>query len=80
MSVIIYGPQGCGKTRNAEALAKHFGLNHIIDDGEDENGNSWHPGDPVPDDTLVLTNAPGIDGAISFDEAMASISDASASA
>ncbi len=78
MSVIIYGPQGCGKTSNAEALAKHFGLNHIIDDGEDEHGNSWHPGDPVPDDALVLTNAPGIDGAISFDEALAAMQTASA--
>lgn len=68
MSVIIYGPQGCGKTTHAKALMKHFGLNHLIDDGEDENGNLWCPGDPVPDDTLVLTGAPGIDGALDFFE------------
>lgn len=32
-SVIVYGPQGCGKTTNAHALAKHFGLHKIVDDG-----------------------------------------------
>jgi hypothetical protein len=31
-SVIVYGPQGCGKTRNAERIRKHFGLERIVDD------------------------------------------------
>ncbi|TAA45677.1 hypothetical protein [Pseudoxanthomonas winnipegensis] len=31
-SVIVHGPQGCGKTRNAVALARHFGLSQILDD------------------------------------------------
>ena len=31
-TVIVYGPQGCGKTRNAEALMKHFGCTGIEDD------------------------------------------------
>lgn len=31
-AVVIHGPQGCGKTRNADALAKHFGCSKIIDD------------------------------------------------
>lgn len=35
-SVIVYGPKGCGKTRNAERLRAHFGLDHVIDD--------WAPG------------------------------------
>lgn len=30
-SVIVYGPQGCGKTRHAEALAAHYGLRKIVD-------------------------------------------------
>ncbi len=30
-SVIVYGPQGCGKTRNAEAMVKHFGLRESCD-------------------------------------------------
>ena len=49
-NVIIYGPQGCGKTRNAEALAAHFGCTSIVDnwDGESE----------VPDGALALTSEP----------------------
>lgn len=30
-SVIVYGPQGCGKTRHADALRKHFELDKIYD-------------------------------------------------
>lgn len=30
-SMIIYGPAGCGKTRNAERLMEHFGLTRIVD-------------------------------------------------
>lgn len=71
MSVIIYGPQGCGKTRNAQALAQHFGLTNIID--------PWCPGDELPDDTLALTGVE-VDGALSFDDAMAAMQSASASA
>lgn len=48
-SVVIYGPPGCGKTRNAQALAKHFGLRIILDEW-----NIRKPGIP-PADTLVLT-------------------------
>lgn len=35
MSIVIYGPQGCGKTRNAEALLKHYGsvCDQVSDDG-----------------------------------------------
>ena len=33
-SVIVHGPQGCGKTRNAEALKKHFRLSHIVEEFE----------------------------------------------
>lgn len=33
-SIIVYGPQGCGKTRYAERIAKHFGLT-IINDADD---------------------------------------------
>lgn len=48
-SVVIYGPQGCGKTRNAERIAKFYGLRTIVDDwnGRDEFASI---------DTLVLTN------------------------
>lgn len=35
-TIIVYGPQGCGKTTNAEALRKHFGCDEIIDDWESD--------------------------------------------
>ena len=31
-TVLIHGPQGCGKTRNAQALAEHFGCSKVVDD------------------------------------------------
>ena len=31
MSIIVYGPKGCGKTRNSVALMKAFGMTHICD-------------------------------------------------
>lgn len=51
-SWLVYGPQACGKTRNARAIADALGLPDILDD--------WHPGMPVPTTkTLVLTNETG---------------------
>jgi len=64
--VVITGPQGSGKTRHAEALRAHFGLAHILDD------ESWHAGDPVPDDTLVLTNEAADEG-IAIEAALAAL-------
>lgn len=32
MSVVVYGPQGCGKTRHAELLLKAFKLVIVVDD------------------------------------------------
>ena len=54
---VIYGPQGCGKTTHAVALARHYGKTRIVDD--------WQPGGPVPSNTLALTSAPH-QGAIPF--------------
>ena len=49
-SCLVHGPKGCGKTRNAQTIAKALGLNQIHDD--------WQAGAPVPLlDTLVLTSA-----------------------
>lgn len=31
MNVIVYGPQGCGKTRNADILARFFGCSKVVD-------------------------------------------------
>jgi len=65
MSIVIYGPQGCGKTRHANELALHFRKTQMIDD--------WIPGDDLPEDALVLTNAQDVDGAIAFAEIMESL-------
>lgn len=46
---VIYGPQSCGKTRNAAALAKHFGKTNIVDNGENLKRTQLHAND------LVLT-------------------------
>ncbi len=56
-SIVIYGPNGCGKSRYAVALAKHFGKTRIVDD--------WTPGSRLDDDTLALTNVPH-QGAVPF--------------
>lgn len=49
LSVIVYGPQACGKTRNAERLRKGFGLDRVIDD--------WDGRSEAPErGALVLTN------------------------
>lgn len=52
-SIVVYGPQGCGKTLFAAELMAHLGLRHLVDDAQvtlraiGEN----------PLDTLFLTNA-----------------------
>jgi cytidylate kinase len=64
-AVIVHGPAGCGKSRHAAALARHYGKTVIIDD--------WQPraGASVPANALALTNAsPPPDNAIEFSTAM----------
>jgi len=58
MSIIVYGPQGCGKSKNKESIARYFGVSKVID--------NWNPGDPLPDDAIALTNTP-VDGAFEYD-------------
>lgn len=62
MSIVVYGSPVCGKTTNKDALAAHFGMRIVIDD--------WTPGEPLPADALALTNAPGVKGAIDFQDAL----------
>lgn len=47
-TIIIIGPQSCGKTKHAAALMQHFGSNILIDD--------WDGATPLVDGTLALTN------------------------
>lgn len=49
-SWLVYGPESCGKTTNARAIADALGLTDILD--------TWQPNDRVPTTkTLVLTTA-----------------------
>ena len=50
-TVLIHGPQGCGKTRNAQALAAHFGCSRIVDD--------WNGQSKIEEGSLVLTSHDG---------------------
>ena len=50
-SIVLTGPQGCGKTHHAEEIARLLGLSRVVD--------GWVHGDPVPkDDALIITNEP----------------------
>lgn len=67
--LIIYGDQGCGKTTNAEALAKFFGKTDIRD------GYDYFHEERLSADCLALTQAvppvsPKIYSVISFEDAM----------
>lgn len=46
-TIIIHGPQGCGKTRHAQAMAALFRCSQIVED--------WDGRTPVPAGALVLT-------------------------
>jgi len=59
-TVIIYAPQGTGKTKHAEALRKHFGCTKVIDGWPGEG--AFEPG------ALHLTNMPV--EAMSLEEAL----------
>lgn len=61
-TVIITGPQGCGKTRNGAALARHYGKRRVIDD--------WTLGTPIPADAIALTNETHLVNAIPFKNAI----------
>ncbi len=61
---VVYGPQGCGKTRNAGVLMEKLGCTRSIDI-EDVRDLS-----ALPEDVLVLTSAP-VDGALEYAEIMA---------
>jgi tRNA A37 N6-isopentenylltransferase MiaA len=49
-TVIVSGPQGCGKTRHAAMLAKLYGCQSIVDD--------WYPGMRTVSGALHLTHEP----------------------
>lgn len=46
--LIVYAPQGAGKTMHAEALCKHYGCVRVVDD--------WMVGELTGEGDLMLTN------------------------
>ncbi len=70
-AVLVYGPQGCGKSINAERLRRHFGCASVQDEGLDW----WGPRRKIVDGALHLTTEqpaaeiPGV-RVLSFAEAM----------
>ncbi|MCU7839753.1 MAG: ATP-binding protein [Candidatus Thiodiazotropha sp. (ex Troendleina suluensis)] len=72
-SVVVFGPQGCGKTTVAEQLKEYFGCSEVNDD-------EWDGCTPLREGVLVLTNvAPPyvvpVERVIDFKSAMAEIQD-----
>lgn len=47
-SVVVHGPQGCGKSLLAGRIAAHFGLSHIVDE--------WDGCDCTPSGTLYIAH------------------------
>lgn len=64
-ATVVYGPQGCGKTRSSAELMRRLGCNNVIDIGEVVDLSA------VPAGTLVLTNDPATAGALDYAEVMA---------
>jgi hypothetical protein len=65
MTVIVYGPPACGKTRASGFLARHFGCDSIVD--------GWNGRDVLPPNCLALTvEKPALQGArvFAFHDAM----------
>lgn len=48
-TVVVKGPQGCGKTFHAQRLAEKFGCVGVVDE--------WRPGVELTPEHLHLTNA-----------------------
>lgn len=46
--IFVFGPKGCGKTRNRETLQKMLGCDRSMD---------WEPGDRIRPGVLYFTNA-----------------------
>ncbi len=62
---LVYGPQGCGKTRNSDALMRKLDCTRAVD--IDDAGDLRM----LSSDVLVLTNDPEIVGALNYFDVMA---------
>lgn len=62
--LIVYGPEGCGKTTNAERIRDFFGVQSYVDE--------WGPDQPKWPGAVHLTNIP-MPGAINYEQVMQAI-------
>lgn len=68
-SIIIYGPSACGKTHHGAALAKHFGLDRVVELDQ----THWTNGASEKLGVLFLTSKKPLNttiDTINFEEAM----------
>nr|DAP68865.1 MAG TPA: AAA domain protein [Caudoviricetes sp.] len=65
-AIVIYSPQGGGKTRRSAELLAHFGKQHIIEE--------WIPGMEIPADAIALTNVK-VPGCLPFPRIKAQITE-----
>lgn len=74
MITIVYGPMGCGKTRNADQLRRFFAARRIVDGWPNLEDNQLRQGDLA----LTYLDPPyDVRGArcVSFDRAMRMMGD-----
>lgn len=61
-TVVITGPQGCGKSKHGTAIARHYGKTAVVDE--------WIIGMPIPANAIALTSETRLVNAIPFKNAM----------
>lgn len=71
-SIIIIGPAGCGKTRHADALRRHYGLDRVIDTGAELDRRYVVPATGALVLTIEPMSAPPGVRTINFTDAAAS--------
>lgn len=53
-SIVVYGPQGVGKTHHAKAIAKALGLTFIVEEFHYTRAGNLYP----KQDSLLICNCP----------------------
>lgn len=53
-SIVVYGPQGIGKTKHAQAIAKALGLTFIVEEFHYTRAGNLYP----KQDSLLVANSP----------------------
>lgn len=79
MSIVVYGPMGCGKTHNKDKLKNHFKMEKVDDTGRNPYPRSNQVAEFEAGHTMFLTHLPpparlhGARWIVSFEQAMKEI-------